>query len=136
MMKVPRPLREVVEVEKAVDHAEAVALLVGQASTDQLTGFSVRRRLAILDDIGADGRLLDHVGEVAFVHLRHSAARVADREILLEQLVLLLGGPGLARRHLEVRVLPQQLALRGVAVNSAASTRTETQGEESMQLGR
>ena len=78
-----------------------------------MPGPAVDRRLAIFDDVGADRRLLDHVGEVALVHFGHAAAGVARGEIAAEQLVLLLGRPRLARADLEVGVAAQQLALGG-----------------------
>ncbi len=111
----PRPFpRSRADVEEAVDHRQAVALLVGQAGADQFAGLPVLRRLAIFDEIGSDRRLLDHVGEIALVHLGHAAARMADLEIALQQLVLLLRRPRLARGDFQVRMLAKHLALRGV----------------------
>ena len=124
------------DVEEAVDHRQAIALLVAQAGADEFARAPVDRGLAIFDDVGADGRLLDHVGKVALVHLRHAAAGMALGEIAAEQLILLVGGPRLAGADLEVGVAAEQLALGRVASNSAARTRTETQAEQSMQLGR
>ena len=51
----PRPLRASgPDVEEAVDHRQAVGLLVGQAGADQPARAAVDRRLAIFDDVGAD----------------------------------------------------------------------------------
>ena len=99
------------DIEEAVDHRQAVALLVGQAGADELARLAVLRRLAIFDDVGPDRGLLDHVGKVALVHLGHSAARVPDREIAAEQLILLVGRPRLARADLEIGMAAKQLAL-------------------------
>src|SRR6185503_3568919 len=90
---------------------QPVALLIAEAGADQLAGPAVLRGLAIFDHIGSDRGLLDHVGEVAFVHLGHAAAGVANGEIAAEQLILFFGGPRLARADLEVRMAAQQLAL-------------------------
>ncbi len=103
----------VTDIEEAVDHAEAVGLLVGEAGADQLAGPAVDRGLAIFDDISADRGLLDHVGEVMLVHFRHSAAGVPLGEILAEQRILLLGGPGPASGHLDVGMAAKQFALGG-----------------------
>ena len=99
------------DVEEAVDHRQAVALLVAEAGADQLAGAAVDRRLAIFDDKGAHRRLLDHVGEVALVHLRHAAAGMARGEVAAQQLILLVGGPRLAGVDLEVGMAAQELAL-------------------------
>ena len=37
------------DVEEAIDHRQAVALLVAEAGPDQLAGAAVHRRLAIFD---------------------------------------------------------------------------------------
>ena len=66
--------------------------------------------------IGADRRLLDHVGKVALVHLGHAAAGMAGREIAAEQLILLLGRPRLAGGDFEIGVAAHQLALGGVGL--------------------
>src|SRR5205085_4163180 len=56
-------------------------------------------------------RLLDHVGEIALVHFRHPAAGMTLRQIAAKQLILLVGGPRLARADLEMGVPAKQLAL-------------------------
>src|SRR3546814_15604289 len=44
----------VVGLEEAIDHRQAIGLLVGEAGADELARTPVRRRLAIFDDIGLD----------------------------------------------------------------------------------
>ena len=108
----PRPFRASrADIEETVDHRQAVALLIAQASSDELPGPTIYGRFAIFDDIGPDRRLLDHVREVALVHFRHATAGVTCREIAAEQLVLLLGRPRLAGADFQVRVTAEQLAL-------------------------
>src|SRR6185503_4122549 len=101
------------DVEEAVDHRQAVALLVGQAGADELSGSPIDRWLAIFDDVSADGRLLYHVGEIALVHLGHSAAGMPDGEVATEEAILLVGRPRLARIDLEVGVAAEEFALCG-----------------------
>src|SRR6185369_7788092 len=99
------------DVKEAVDHAEAVGLLVAEAGPDQPPRPAVNRGLTIFDDVGPDRGLLDHVGKVALVHLGHPAAGVTHREIAAEQLILLVRGPRLAGADLQVGMLAEQLAL-------------------------
>src|SRR6185503_3432670 len=110
------------DVEEAVDHRQAVALLVRKTGAEQLSRPAVLRRLAIFDDIGANRSLLDHVGEIALVHFGHSAARMTNGEIPPQQLILFLGRPGFARAHLEIGVTAKQLAL--------GRARLELEGED------
>ena len=108
----PEPLaRALPDVEETVDHAEPVALLVAEAGTEQFAGLPVDGGLAILDHIAAHRGLLDHVGEVALVHLDHPAAGMARSQIAAEQSILLLGRPRLARRDFDIRVAAEQFAL-------------------------
>jgi hypothetical protein len=108
----PEPLARVrPDIEEAVDHAQAVALLVAEAGGDQPAGPSVDGGLAIFDNEGVDRSLLDHVGEIALVHLGHAAARVARREVAAQQLILLVGGPRLARGDFKVGMAAHHLAL-------------------------
>src|SRR3569623_1484847 len=44
--------RRLVGLEEAVDHRQAVALLVGEAGADKAAGAAALPRLAIFDDIG------------------------------------------------------------------------------------
>jgi hypothetical protein len=66
---------------------------------------------AIFDEIGPHRRLLDHVGEIALVHLGHAAARMTRRQIFAEEPILLLGRPRLAGRDLEIGMTAKELAL-------------------------
>src|SRR3546814_8316568 len=43
----------VVGLEEAIDHRQAIGLLVGEAGADELARTPVRRRLAIFDEIGS-----------------------------------------------------------------------------------
>src|SRR4029079_13079126 len=104
------------DVDEAIDHAETIGLLVAEAGANQPSRAAVHGRLAILDDVCPDRRLLDHVGKVALVHFGHAAARVAHREIAAEQLVLLVGSPRLARANLEVGIAAEDLALGGAGL--------------------
>ena len=57
------------------------------------------------------GDMLDHVGIIALVHLRHAAAGMARGEIAAEQLELLVGRPGAAGGDFEIGVALDLLAL-------------------------
>ena len=50
------------------------------------------------------------------VHLDHAAVRVAGAQIAAQQLILLLGRPGLAGGDLEVGVAADELALGGAGL--------------------
>src|SRR5215203_4191716 len=100
-------------IEEAVDHRQAVALLVREAGADQP---AIDRRLAIFDDERADRRLLDHVREVALIHLGHAAARVTRGEVTAKETVLLVRSPWLASGDFKLRMPAQQLALRGAGL--------------------
>src|SRR5688572_9533982 len=106
--------RTLTDIVEAVDHRQAIALLVAQAGADQLARLSVDRRFAIFDDIGADRRVLDRVRIILLVHVGHSAARVAQGEIAAEQRMLRFGAPWPAGADLHVGVAAKDLALRGV----------------------
>jgi hypothetical protein len=80
---------------EAVDHRQPVPLPVGQAGADEAARrHAVGRGFAILDDIACDRRMLDHVGEVDFVHRRHAATGMAYAKVLLQQIELLRRRPG------------------------------------------
>ena len=102
------------DIEEAVDHRQAVALLIAQAGANQLAGTAVHRRLAIFDDIGADRRLLDHIGKVALVHLGHAAARMTSSQVTAEQSILLVSRPRLARADFQVGMPAKELPLRRI----------------------
>ena len=65
---------------------------------------------AIFDHVGAHRRLLDHVGKVAFVHFRHSAAGMTLREYF-------------RTNHFAPRLLTDYLAPMGAAIWSAPAGR-------------
>lgn len=83
--------RLILRRKEAVDHRKPVALLVGQAGTNQSARHAVDRRFAIFDHKGVDGSLFHHVGKVDFVHSRHSAVWMPRGKILPQQLVLFIG---------------------------------------------
>ena len=66
-----------VRLVKAVDHRQSVALAVGQAGTDQASRGAIRIGFAVFDNPGFDRAMLNHVGEIAFVHRGHPAAGMA-----------------------------------------------------------
>src|SRR3954447_10791302 len=98
-------------IEEAVNHRQAVALLIAKAGPHQRARPPVDRRLPIFDHIGADRRLLDHVGKVALVHLGHATAWVTGGKIASQQMILLVGRPRLACADLQVSVATQQFPL-------------------------
>ena len=82
-------------LEEAVDHRQAVREHVGQHHADQIPGPGALGWQAVFDQMGADGRVLDHGDIVVPSHVAHAAARVARQQIAAQQVELLHGGLGL-----------------------------------------
>ena len=69
----------------------AIALPVGQTGSNQPPGAAVGGRFAVFDHPAINRGVFDHVGKVDFIHSRHPAIGMPQREVSAQQLVLLIG---------------------------------------------
>lgn len=97
-----------------IDHRKPVRLPVRKAGSDEPSRPAVFARLAILDHVGIDRRLLDHVGKVHLVHFMHTTVRVADAQIAAQERELLFGCPRFTGIDLKIAVASEQAALVGI----------------------
>ena len=99
-------------VEEAVDHRQAVMQQVGQADADQTAGAVVLAGQAVFDQMGADGRVLDHRHIVQPAHVGHAAAGMAGAQIAAQKVELLHRRLGLDQIARQIGVARQDAAAR------------------------
>ena len=79
-------------IKEAVDHGQAVSEQVGQADADQIAGTAIGRGQTVFDQMGTDGRVLDHGNIVEPAHTAHAAARMTAVKVASQQVELFRRG--------------------------------------------
>ena len=108
----PQAAAGLLRVIEGIDHRQAVREQVHQGAGHQLPRPPVLGPPAILDQVAADRRVLDHGDEVGPDHVGHAAVRVPGPQVAAQQVELLEGGLGLHQPALQVGIAVQGLAVR------------------------
>ena len=98
-------------VEEAVDHRQTVPEQIGDADADQIAGPAVGGGQAVFDQMGPNGRILDHGHIVEPAHIAHATARMAAVEIAPQQVKLFSRSLCLDEVPRQIRIPFQNLAL-------------------------